>query len=123
MLWRPTSPASRTESRAHHVTCAGSRRRATCMARCLVLRHSQRAIEVRALTGVNAAVVGPLTAALNTPVWTSAILVPINLGIAFVRRESCFQCHEDHAAVEHSFVQFYPTLKPIAMSFGTDRDR
>ncbi len=31
----------------------------------------------------------------------------------------CFQCHEDHAAVEHSFVQFYPTLKPVAKKFGT----
>jgi len=24
------------------------------------------------------------------------------------------QCHEDHAAVEHTFVQFYPTLKQVA---------
>jgi hypothetical protein len=32
---------------------------------------------------------------------------------------ACWQCHEDHAAVEHSFVQFYPTLKPIAQKFGT----
>lgn len=31
----------------------------------------------------------------------------------------CWQCHEDHAAVEHTFVQFYPTLKPIAQKFGT----
>jgi len=31
----------------------------------------------------------------------------------------CWQCHEDHAAVEHSFVQFYPTLKPVAKKFGT----
>lgn len=33
--------------------------------------------------------------------------------------DACWQCHEDHAAVEHSFVQFYPTLKPIAKKFGT----
>ena len=32
---------------------------------------------------------------------------------------SCWQCHEDHAAVEHSFGQFYPTLKPVAKKFGT----
>jgi hypothetical protein len=32
---------------------------------------------------------------------------------------ACWRCHEDHAAVEHSFVQFYPTLKPIAQKFGT----
>ncbi len=29
-------------------------------------------------------------------------------------KQGCWQCHEDHAAVEHSFVQFYPTLKPVA---------
>ena len=34
-------------------------------------------------------------------------------------QSDCFQCHEDHAAVEHSFVQFYPTLKPVAKKFGT----
>ena len=31
----------------------------------------------------------------------------------------CWSCHDDHAAVEHTFVQFYPTLKPIAKKFGT----
>lgn len=36
-------------------------------------------------------------------------------------KEGCFQCHENHAAVEHSFVQFYPTLKPVARKFGTYR--
>jgi len=36
-------------------------------------------------------------------------------------KEGCWQCHEDHAAVEHSFVQFYPTLKPVAQKFGTYR--
>jgi Cytochrome P460 len=34
-------------------------------------------------------------------------------------KTGCWQCHEDHAAVEHSFVQFYPTLKPVAKKFGT----
>ena len=34
-------------------------------------------------------------------------------------KPACWQCHEDNAAVEHSFVQFYPTLKPIAQKFGT----
>jgi hypothetical protein len=33
----------------------------------------------------------------------------------------CWQCHQDNAAVEHTFVQFYPTLKPIAEKFGTYR--
>jgi hypothetical protein len=36
-------------------------------------------------------------------------------------KAACWQCHEDHAAVEHSFVQFYPTLKPVAKKFGTYR--
>jgi len=30
----------------------------------------------------------------------------------------CWSCHEQHAAVEHTFVQFYPTLKPVAKKFG-----
>jgi hypothetical protein len=34
-------------------------------------------------------------------------------------KEGCFNCHAAHAAVEHSFVQFYPTLKPVAKKFGT----
>ena len=29
------------------------------------------------------------------------------------------QCHDAHAAVEHTFVQFYPMLKPVAKKFGT----
>jgi len=33
-------------------------------------------------------------------------------------KQQCWQCHEDHAAVEHSFVQFYPTLQPTARKFG-----
>ena len=36
-------------------------------------------------------------------------------------KQNCWQCHDDHAAVEHTFVQFYPTLKPIAQKFGTYR--
>jgi len=36
-------------------------------------------------------------------------------------KSACWQCHEDHAAVEHTFVQFYPTLKPVAKKFGTYR--
>jgi len=31
----------------------------------------------------------------------------------------CWACHDAHAAVEHTFVQFYPTLKPVAQKFGT----
>lgn len=33
--------------------------------------------------------------------------------------DSCWSCHNAHGAVDNTFVQFYPTLKPIAMKFGT----
>jgi acyl carrier protein phosphodiesterase len=32
---------------------------------------------------------------------------------------SCYSCHKDHGAVDTSFVQFYPTLMPVAKSKGT----
>jgi hypothetical protein len=35
--------------------------------------------------------------------------------------DTCWQCHNDKGAVEHTFVQFYPTLKPIAQKFGVYR--
>ena len=31
----------------------------------------------------------------------------------------CYTCHSAHAAVDTTFVQFYPTLLPIAQSKGT----
>lgn len=31
----------------------------------------------------------------------------------------CYSCHADHAAVDTTFVQFYPTLLPIAQKRGT----
>jgi hypothetical protein len=31
----------------------------------------------------------------------------------------CYSCHASHAAVDNTFVQFYPTLLPIATSKGT----
>ena len=34
-------------------------------------------------------------------------------------KAACWQCHNDNAAVEHTFVQFYPTLKAVATKFGT----
>jgi hypothetical protein len=37
---------------------------------------------------------------------------------AMPKGNPCWQCHENHAAVEHTFVQFYPTLKPVAKKFG-----
>jgi hypothetical protein len=32
---------------------------------------------------------------------------------------TCYSCHAEHAAVDTTFVQFYPTLLPIATSKGT----
>lgn len=34
-------------------------------------------------------------------------------------RANCYSCHEQHAAVDTTFVQFYPTLLPIAKAKGT----
>jgi hypothetical protein len=31
----------------------------------------------------------------------------------------CWQCHHDNGAVDSTYVQFYPTLKPVAQQFGT----
>lgn len=33
--------------------------------------------------------------------------------------QPCYACHAAHAAVDNTFVQFYPTLKPIAAAKGT----
>ena len=33
--------------------------------------------------------------------------------------EGCYSCHTDHGAVDTTFVQFYPTLMPIAKAKGT----
>jgi len=35
-------------------------------------------------------------------------------GKVFEPKASCYTCHESHAAVDTTFVQFYPTLLPIA---------
>jgi hypothetical protein len=33
--------------------------------------------------------------------------------------EDCYSCHADHGAVDTTFVQFYPTLMPLAREKGT----
>lgn len=35
------------------------------------------------------------------------------------RTEDCYACHRDHAAVDNTFVQFYPVLLDIAKQKGT----
>lgn len=40
-------------------------------------------------------------------------------GTLIPQTATCYSCHRDHAAVDTTFVQFYPTLLPIATSKGT----
>ena len=35
------------------------------------------------------------------------------------RTAACYSCHEQHAAVDTTFVQFYPTLIGVAKAKGT----
>jgi Cytochrome P460 len=34
-------------------------------------------------------------------------------------RAACLECHNPHGAVDNTFVQFYPTLQPVARKYGT----
>jgi hypothetical protein len=34
-------------------------------------------------------------------------------------KSSCYACHSTNGAVDHTFVQFYPTLLPVAKAKGT----
>ena len=40
-------------------------------------------------------------------------------GKNLIAHYGCYACHDAHAAVEHTFVQFYPTLIPVAKAKGT----
>jgi hypothetical protein len=40
-------------------------------------------------------------------------------GKLIARSENCYACHAAHAAVDTTFVQFYPTLLPLAQQRGT----
>jgi hypothetical protein len=42
-----------------------------------------------------------------------------NTGIQLPKEAPCYSCHEQHAAVDTTFVQFYPTLLDIAKNKGT----
>ena len=42
-----------------------------------------------------------------------------SLGKLIPRSADCYSCHAAHAAVDTTFVQFYPTLLPIARGRGT----
>jgi Cytochrome P460 len=40
-------------------------------------------------------------------------------GKALARTASCYSCHSQNGAVDNTFVQFYPTLLPVATEKGT----
>jgi hypothetical protein len=42
-------------------------------------------------------------------------------GKLFPKQANCYSCHEQHGAVDTTFVQFYPTLMEIAKQKGTVR--
>jgi hypothetical protein len=42
-------------------------------------------------------------------------------GAPFPTSAACYSCHRDNTAVDNTFVQFYPTLIPIAKEKGTFR--
>ncbi|MGH9646054.1 MAG: cytochrome P460 family protein [Bryobacteraceae bacterium] len=42
-----------------------------------------------------------------------------NVGRTFPKEAVCYSCHEQHGAVDTTFVQFYPTLLEIATKKGT----
>jgi hypothetical protein len=42
-----------------------------------------------------------------------------SVGNLFPSGAACYSCHQAHAAVDTTFVQFYPTLLPIAKSKAT----
>ena len=44
---------------------------------------------------------------------------PDKNGTLIPQKAPCYSCHAEHAAVDTTFVQFYPTLLPIAKSKGT----
>ena len=47
--------------------------------------------------------------------------LPVSVGSA-VKTKACLECHTKNGAVDHTFVQFYPTLKRVAMEKGTYKE-
>src|SRR3546814_19288352 len=42
-----------------------------------------------------------------------------NPGAEITHTAACYGCHVQHGAVDNTFVQFYPTLLPLATAKGT----
>jgi len=53
--------------------------------------------------------------------WGISISIPTQDRQLPIPKSQVNNAHDDHAAVENTFVQFYPTLKPIAQKFVTYR--
>jgi len=51
--------------------------------------------------------------------WGFFAVADSGMGKPIKRPAECYQCHEAHAAVDTTFVQFYPTLLPVAKAKGT----
>jgi Cytochrome P460 len=51
--------------------------------------------------------------------WGFFAVADSGLGKLIKRPAECYACHEAHAAVDTTFVQFYPTLLPVAKAKGT----
>src|SRR5215475_9939879 len=47
--------------------------------------------------------------------------LPVGTGAA-VKDKVCLDCHTKNGAVDHTFVQFYPTLKRVAIEKGTYKE-
>src|ERR1700677_3872612 len=64
--------------------------------------------------------VGEKDSVRNPDKWAYYALDPAGkISGAMPKGSGCWSCHDAHAAVEHTFVQFYPTLKVVAKKFGT----
>ena len=44
-------------------------------------------------------------------------------GKQFPKSAACYSCHEEQAATDNTFVQFYPTLIETAKQHGTYKER
>jgi len=51
--------------------------------------------------------------------WAFFDVKPSGVGTLISKTADCYSCHREHAAVDTTFVQFYPTLLPVAQDKGT----
>ena len=51
--------------------------------------------------------------------WAFFDVKPSGVGTLIPKTADCYSCHREHAAVDTTFVQFYPTLLPVAKEKGT----